>query len=301
MGQMDWDHVRVFLTVAREGQILAAGRKLGLNHATVARRLDALEETLGTRLFDRRPAGSVLTPAGERLLPAAERVETDLLGIADATRRAGAAISGIVRIGAPDGVGSLLLAPELGRFAGTHPDLIIELVPLPRSFSISKREADLAIGLDVPREGRLTVSRLGEYTLGVYAARSYAAAYGLPARLDDLGDHLLVTGVEDYAYAPSLDYAHMLEARARRLFRCAGVVGQLEAVKAGVGIGVLHDFAVSGLSDLVRIIPEVSFRRSYHLFAHPDTRRLARIAACHDFLVRVFRDRRGDLIASGSA
>lgn len=294
---MDWDLLRVFLAVAREGQMLAAARRLGLNHATVARRLDALEAALGTALFDRRPAGSVLTQAGERLLPAAERVEAELLGIADATRRAGASISGTVRLGVPDGLGNLLLAAELGRFARRHPDLVVELVPLPRAFSLSKREADLAIALDVPAEGRLTVSRLGDYTLGVYAAQDYARAHGVPATIEDIADHLLVTGVEDYAYASSLDYAHVLEAQARRVFRCAGVVGQMAAVRAGVGIGVLHDFAARDAPDLVRILPAVGFRRSYHLLAHPDTRGLTRIAACHDFLVALFREQRGRFLA----
>jgi len=85
---MDWDHLRIFLAIARYGQLLAAARRLGLNHATVARRLDALEEALGTPLFDRRPAGCMLTEAGERLLPAAERVETEMQDIAESFRAA---------------------------------------------------------------------------------------------------------------------------------------------------------------------------------------------------------------------
>ncbi|MCK0196928.1 LysR family transcriptional regulator [Ancylobacter sp. 6x-1] len=296
---MDWDLIRVFLAVAREGQILAAARKLGLNHATVARRLDALEAALGSPLFDRRPPGSLLTEAGERLLPAAERIETELLGISDAMRGAGASVSGTVRIGAPDGLGNLFLAPALGTLAQAHPDLVIELVPLPRAFSISKREADLAIGLDVPAEGRLTVTWLGDYTLGVYAARAYVEAHGAPATLEEVARHRVVSGVEDYAYASSLDYAHVLAGRAQRLFRCAGVVGQMEAVRAGIGIGVLHDFAVRDVPELVRILPAIRFRRAYHLFAHPDTRDLARVAACHDFLIATFRENRERFIVEG--
>lgn len=272
--------------------MLAAARRLGLNHATVARRLDLLEEALGTRLFDRRPAGSVLTQAGERLLPSAERIETELLGIAETTRSIGAAVSGTVRIGAPDGLGNLFLAAELGQMARVHPDLTLELVPLPRTFSLSRREADLAICLDPPTEGRLVVTRLGDYTLGVYAARAYAQEKGLPRSLDEIGDHVVVTGVEDYAYASSLDYGRVWEKRARRFFRCAGVVGQMEAVKAGVGIGILHDFAARAVPDLVRILPEISFRRSYHLLAHPDTLSLMRVTACRTFLVQAFRERR---------
>lgn len=289
---MDWDLLRVFLVVAREGQMLAAARRLGLNHATVARRLDALEASLGTRLFERRPSGSTLTQAGERLLPAAERIETELIGVAEAARRSGASIAGTVRIGAPDGLGNLFLAAELGRFARDHPDLVVELVPLPRVFSLSRREADLAVCLDPPTEGRLVVSRLGDYTLGVYASRAYVEANGAPESLDAVADHVVVTGVEDYAYASALDYGRVLEKKSRRLFRCAGVVGQLEAVRAGIGIGVLHDFAAREATDLVRILPEVGFRRAYHLLSHPETRDLTRVAAIRDFLADTFRRHR---------
>jgi len=289
---MDWDLLRVFLAVAREGQMLAAARRLGLNHATVARRLDALEAALGTPLFDRRPAGSLLTQAGERLLPSAERIETELLGIAEATKMAGASVSGRVRIGAPDGLGTFFLAAELGKLTRIHPDLELELVPLPRTFSLTRREADLAIVLDPPAEGRLIVSRLSDYSLSVYASRTWVAENGVPIALEDLAPHVVVSGVEDYAYAASLDYGRVLERRARRVFRCAGVVGQMEAVRAGIGVGVLHDFAAHAVPDLVRLFPKVSFRRAYFLLSHPDTRHLTRIEACRQAIAASFRTNR---------
>jgi DNA-binding transcriptional LysR family regulator len=229
----------------------------------VARRLDALERALGTPLFDRNPTGSLLTQAGERLLPVAERIEADVVGVAESLRQEEADASGIVRIGAPDGLGNYFLATELGRFAGLYPNLVVELVPLPRTFSLSRREADLAIVLDRPTEGRLIVSRLIDYTLGVYASRSYLERHGAPATAEDLADQLVVTGVEDFAYASALDYAAVLEKHGRQKFRCASVMGQMEAVRAGIGIGILHDFA-AGRDDngLVRILPQISFRRA---------------------------------------
>ncbi|MDI4664033.1 LysR family transcriptional regulator [Xanthobacter autotrophicus] len=295
---MDWDHLRVFLAVARHGQLLAAGRRLGLNHATVARRLDALEEALSAPLFDRRPAGCVPTQAGERLLPAAERVEAEMLGIAEGFREAAADVSGTVRIGAPDGLGNYFLAAELGALAALYPDLVVELVPLPRTFSLSRREADLAIVLDRPTEGRLLVSRLIDYTLSVYAARAYLERHGTPATVEDLAGHVVVTGVEDLAYASALDYSGVLEKHGRSRFRCASVMGQMEAVRAGAGIGVLHDFAAGrhleaqGPDALVRVLPGIGFRRSYFLLAHPDTAQVRRIAVLREVLTRRFREER---------
>ncbi|WP_319519479.1 LysR family transcriptional regulator [uncultured Martelella sp.] len=289
---MDWDHLRIFLAVARRGQILAAAQALGLNHATVSRRLNALENTLGEPLFERTPAGSTLTEAGERLLSVAERVETEILGVAEDTRARGASLAGTVRVGAPDGLGTYFLAGELGRLQEEHPGLIIELVPLPRTFSLSKREADLAITLDPPEEGRLVVSKLTDYTLGVYAARSYLDRFDTPEDEHALAGHVAVTGVEDYAYASSLNYANHLGRSAGRLFRCAGVAGQIEAVRAGIGIGILHDFVVRDSPGLVSILPEIRFRRSYYLLSHPDTGNLARIALVRAFLTRRFREER---------
>ncbi len=289
---MDWDDLRVFLAVARHGQLVGAARRLGLNHATVARRLDALEAAIGVALFDRRPSGSPLTQAGERLLPAAERVEAEILGAAGRLATDQAEVAGTVRIGAPDGLGNTVLAAELGTLARRHPGLVIELVPLPRTFSLSRREADIAIGIDRPSRGRLIVSKLTDYSLGVYAAPAYLEAAGTPANADDLAAHVVVTGVEDFAYAAALDYAEAIERRATRLFRCASVMGQLEAVRTGAGIGILHDFMATGRADLVRILPELTFRRTYWLMTHADTHAARRVATCREFLVQRFREER---------
>ena len=212
---MNWDHLQVFLAVARQGQMLEASRKLGLNHATVARRIEALESALGTPLFHRRPNGSALTDAGEHLVPTAERVEAEILAAAARLRATEAEPSGTVRIGVPDGLGNLFLARELGLLATRYTNLVIELVPLPRSFSLSRREADLAIGLDRPAHGRLTLSKLTDYTLGLYAARTYLERAGPVANEDDLAGHAAVIGVDDYAYASALDYMAFLQGRAR--------------------------------------------------------------------------------------
>lgn len=287
---MDWDHLRVFLAIARQGQILGAARHIGLNHATVARRLDALERDLGTALFERRPSGCMLTQAGERLLPAAEQIEFELLGVTESISNQEDDVSGTVRIGAPDGLGNYFLAAELGRLTARYPNLVVELVPLPQTFSISRREADLAIVLDRPAQGRLIISRLVDYSLSVYATKAYLEANGTPATAEDLDSHVVVTGVNDLAYATALDYTRVLERYAMSIFRCASVMGQLLAVKGDVGIGVLHDFAASQVEGLVRILPQFEFRRSYFLLSHTDAAPVRRIAVLREHLARRFRE-----------
>jgi DNA-binding transcriptional LysR family regulator len=157
---MNWDDVRIFLAVARAGQILGAARRLELNHATVSRRVAALEGSLGARLFRRLTTGSELTPAGERFLEIAERMEADMLAARAEVSGGAGDVSGTVRIGAPDGFGVAFLAPRLGALTELHPDLKIQLVPVPRSFSLSRREADIAITTERPTEGRLVAAKL---------------------------------------------------------------------------------------------------------------------------------------------
>ncbi|WP_053239798.1 LysR family transcriptional regulator [Pleomorphomonas koreensis] len=289
---MDWDHFRVFLAVARGGQLSAAARRLGVNHTTVARRLDALEAALGTALFERRPTGCVLTEAGARLIPVAERIEIEARSATAAVVAGATEVSGTVRVGAPDGLGNSFLARELGLFAARHPGVTVELVPLPLKFSVSRREADLVIELARPTAGRLVASKLVDYTLGVYAAASYLDRHGRPTTPEDLNGHLLVTGIDDYTYSTALDYTATLQAFSRRLYRCAGATSQLEAIRSGAGIGVLHDFVAVDAPGLERILPQVGFARTYWLVGHPGATAIAAIAACRRYLVETFRRQR---------
>ncbi|QIB34075.1 LysR family transcriptional regulator [Ancylobacter pratisalsi] len=294
---MDWDHLRVFLAVARAGQMLAAARQLGLDHATVGRRLGALEMSLGAQLLERRTTGSALTPAGERLLAYAERIETEMLQAQAALGNENLALAGTVRIGAPDGFGTYFLAPRLGRLADSHPGLTIQLAPLPRSFSLPKREVDIAVTMQRPGEGRLVARKLTDYSLGVYASRDYLDRTGPIDQLRDLTGRLLVTYVPDLVYSPALDYFEAFrEVEARRL-ECASVVGQMEAVRAGAGVGILHDYAARAHGELVRLVPELSFRRAYWLVTHADIHALGRIRAVEGFIVAAVRDMRGCFVA----
>lgn len=300
---LDWDHLRVFLAVARAGQMLAAARQLGLDHATVGRRLGALEAGLGTKLLERRTTGSELTPAGERLLGHAERIETEMLQAQSAIGNVDLALAGTVRIGAPDGFGTYFLAPRLGVLADRNPGLTIQLAPLPRSFSLPKREVDIAVTLQRPSEGRLIARKLTDYSLGIYAARAYLDRTGPIDRLDELNNRVLVTYVPDLVYSPALDYFEAFRDLDARRLECASVVGQMEAVRAGAGVGILHDYAAERHPELVRLLPQRSYRRSYWLVTHADIHDLRRIKEVEGFIVDAVREARGLFVraASGEA
>jgi DNA-binding transcriptional LysR family regulator len=292
---LDWDLLRVFLEVARAGQLAGAAKRLGINHATVGRQLTTLETEMKAQLVERQTTGCSLTAAGEALLAAAERAEGEILRVGSQLSGSSDELSGVVRVGAPDGLGNYVLAEHLGAMATRHPDLIIQLVPLPRVFSLSRREADIAITLDRPRQGRLVVTKLTDYSLSVYAAENYIDRNGPVATLDDLIDHLFVTHVGDFAYSRALDYAATLGRLMRRRYECGSVVAQMEAVRSGHGVGILHDYAARRYPELRRLLPEIRFKRSYWLTSHADTCRIRRIAEVRSHLVDCVRSFRLDL------
>jgi DNA-binding transcriptional LysR family regulator len=293
MNAFDWDDLRFFLAVARAGRLTAAARQLEADHTTVSRRISALEGALRAKLFERRPQGYSLTEQGERLLGLAEGMETQALAVASQVGGADLALSGTVRIGAPDGIGTYFLAPELGALAERHPSLTLQLVALPRTFSLSRREADIAITLEQPTEGRLVSRKLTDYRLRLYASRDYLARHGPMADLADLSGRTLVTYVADLIYSPVLDYFSGLEKYTARRYECASVVAQLEAVRAGVGVGILHDYAVRQFPELQAVLPEVSYLRTYWLVTHADVRNLRRVEEVYSFILSRVRANRG--------
>lgn len=280
---MNWDDLRYFLAVAREGQMLGAASRLGVSQARLSRHIATLEEAVGARLFDRTTRGSTLTPDGEALFASAERVETEVLsGMTHMQAREG--ISGTVRIGAPDGFGSAFLAPRLSRFRAAYPDLRIQLVPVPRSFSLSEREADIAIMVGRPDKGRLRVRKLVDYSLGLYAAKSYLAQAGQPHSTAELAAHTRVGYVEDLIYTPELNYAREFARDWQSDIAVSTATGQFEAVRAGAGIGICHDFMAASDPGLVRLFPDLSVTRSYWIVWHENLRVARRVQAVANLL-----------------
>ena len=273
----------MFLAVAREGQLLGAARKLGLDHATVTRRINSLEGALGVKLIERTTTGSRLTPKGIAFLDTATEVETAFLSARAALSEGAGLIEGTVRVGAPDGFGTLFLAPRLGSLLERHPALTLQLVALPRSFSLSRREADMAITVERPQEGRLKVRKLTDYTLSLYASKGYLASAAPLASKRDLANHRIVDYVSDLLFANVLDFSAELGLTTPPQFQCASVLGQIAAIESGAGVGLLHDYAVP--PGLVRVVPEVRIKRAYWIVTHADVARAPPIRAVNDFIV----------------
>lgn len=282
---MDWDNVRAFLAVARQGQFLGASRALRVNQATVARRISALEAALQATLFERSTTGVNLTEAGRKLLSHAERMESEMLQAEADLRQQDVHLSGPVRIGAPDGFTTYFLVPAMAALLERHPGIDIQLVPMPLAVSLARREVDIAITLDEPAAGRVVARKLTDYSLGIFGAKDYLDRVGRPASVEDLAAHRLIGYVETYAFSSALNYVEDLLGGHRTAFECASAVGQVEAVKNGVGLGVLHHFIAADMPDVEPVLPERRAGRSYWLVIHEDVRALGRIRAVVDHIV----------------
>ena len=286
---MKWDDLRVFLEVARSGQGSGAGRALGLDAATVGRRISALEATLGTPLFTRSPRGYALTEAGQRLLDPAKAMEA---AAGQATRTLGpeaGGVAGSVRIGAPEGVASYVLPGACARLADANPALRVELVALPRVFSLSQREADIAIGVSAPSAGRLRVQRVADYTLHLYASPALLARQPV-ARREDLTRARFLGYITDMIFDKELDYVPLIARDLRPQMTSTSLTVQLNWTARGDGICVLPDFVARARPDLVRVLPEeVAFTRSFYLIRHDDGVGVPRIDRTVDALVDALR------------
>jgi DNA-binding transcriptional LysR family regulator len=188
---------------------------------------------LNTCLLKRDTSGCSVTEAGEALVQAAERAESELLRAGSRIVRANQEIAGTVRVGAPDGLGNYFLAQQLGELANAHPGLVVQLVPLPRTLSLSRREADIVITLDRPTQGRLIVSKLTNYTLSIYAAESYLSREGPIVDQSGLAGRLFVTHIEDLVYSRAVDYASSLGRLMERRYECGSVLRRLRLCGAG--------------------------------------------------------------------
>ena len=283
---MDWDDLRLFLAVARAESLSGAGKGLKLDPATVGRRIAKLEEALAARLFAKSPQGYLLTVEGERLLAHAIRAEQAMAGAFEELRGVPGALSGQIRIGAPDGCANYLLPQVLAAICDANPGLEVQIVALPRVFNLSKREADLAIAVSRPEAGRLTVQKLTDYQLHLAASRDYLARAGAITGRDDLRRHRMVGYIPDMIFDKELDYLAEIGAGPVAL-ASNSISVQLNWLRHGAGVGVVHDFAMPSAPELVKLIPEqIHLTRAFWLIRHADDGRVERLNRFADLLAQ---------------
>src|SRR5690606_20389441 len=198
--KVDWDHLRFFLVLARAKTLTNAARLIGVEHSTVARRIQALENTLGTQLFKREATGYELTSEGLALVPRVELMEQSFIQI----DKRNDPLQGRERIGAPEGFGTACLARLLAEFSQHYPLLTIDLIPVPQAINRANREDDLVIATDRHRSCHYIITRLSNYCLKQYGSQHYIQKNPQIKNLEDRKQHRFVDYIDDLVYSSAL-------------------------------------------------------------------------------------------------
>lgn len=272
----DWNDYHVFFAIAREGQLMRAAERLGIDATTAGRRLRRLEARLGRTLFEQTREGQVLTEAGEALLTHVEAMAFAAMNIGTHDQNLEGPV-GTLRISVSEGFGSWFLARRLPEFAALYPHITIDLVASSSFLSLSKREADVAIFLSRPKAGPLIAKKLAPYRLRFYASREYIARNGTPSSTDDLRAHRLIGYIPDLLSAPELRYSEEAHPDVPVTLRSSSINAQFSMIMAGGGVGVLPCFIGDTARQLVRVVPDVFLERQFWLVMHKDTQQLSKV------------------------
>ncbi len=293
----DWNDIRFFLELSRKGRLTEVSKALKVDHTTVSRRIATLEKELDAKLFESTARGYVLTQAGEKLLPQAEAMESASATIQDDVGGENRNLTGVVRLGVPEGFGSQFLSKDMPLFRTIHPGIELEFVANDRFVSLSKREADLSITLARPRSGRLVSKKLTDYTLRLYASRDYLDNHPRIKNIDDLKDHNFVSYIEELVPAPEMLYLTELINNPNVTLKSSSIVFQFQAVLSGAGLGIMHCFVADEYPELVPLLEDdIEVKRTFWLNTPEDIHDLARIKAVTQFLTERVEARRKSLL-----
>jgi DNA-binding transcriptional LysR family regulator len=285
----DWNDLKFFLELARQGRLMPAARRLKVDHTTVSRRISELERDLAVKIFDRKPDGFVLTEDGHKLYQAAEKIEAAALVISEDFRTVPTEPTGRVRLTSMEGIAAFYLAEKLVQFNEQHPGVLVELVTERHLINLTKREADVCISF-VPLAGpKLSVKKAGEFKLGLFASSKYIMNRGAPASMEELKRHDFIDYVDDLVAIQPVQWLHDVLVPENVVFRSTSMAAQQNAIGAGRGIGLLPFFSAKKDPRLVRIMKEVVVTRSLFISVHEDIEYMGRVRTLLRFLSEIFR------------
>ncbi|MEI6001063.1 LysR family transcriptional regulator [Paraburkholderia bengalensis] len=285
LNRMDWNDLRVFLAVARAGNLSKAGRDLGMDHATVGRRISALEFALETPIFERDRQGYRLNEHGRAMLEYVEAAEANIMTLGDALDGNSPGLSGHVRVATMEGIASLYLSEQFVELRRRQPGITIELVTSSTSVRISHREADLFLGFFQPADTSLQIDKIGEFQLHLYASSGYLDAHGTPASVAELRNHSFVGYIDGLIQLDSVRWLEDAISDPPVVFHSSSMLAQMFSASAGGGIVMLPTFARAERFGLVQVLPgQIDVSRSIWMSSHQYIRRVPRIRAVASFL-----------------
>jgi len=290
-GKWQWDDVRFFLAVSREGSLSGAARALGVDHVTVGRRIALLEQQLSAKLLSRTPDGLTTTSAGQTILRQCEAMEGAALSLERLVEGHDTRAAGSVRVTANDWLSYSVIVPSIASLRERYPAVQIDLLASIHILDIARREADLAVRVMParPTDSSLVCRRLGNIGYALYASRQYLASHGTPKRGEGLGGHDLIGYTRAPVWFGPLYMGESIEG-ARTSMRVINPFVRLKATADGLGISELACFFGDGYPEVIRVWPnEAPTLKPVWLISHEDLRRATRIRVVSSAIADAFQ------------
>lgn len=280
-----WDEIKTAYHVARAGTVSGAAEVLGVHHATVIRHIDALEATMGVKLFQRHARGYTPTEAGADLLQVAQATDDQFTQLAGRIKGQGAGMSGEVVVTSLGTFGGLV-APILAAYQQEHPEIVVRFLTGDRLFRLEYGEAHVAIRAGTkPDQPDNVVQSFASQRMALVAAPSYIEKHGLPESEDDFSGHYFASHDNIDARPPFFQWLHNRITPTQITFRANDNRVLREAVLAGAGIGFvpasdLHDFP-----HLQEVVPSnEEWSAPIWLVTHVDLHRTAKVQSILKYL-----------------
>lgn len=291
---LQWETQRVFLAVLRTGSLSAAARALGIAQATARRRIDSLEDSLGTSLFVRSPSGLMPTDTARELIGHAQSMALAAEAFARAASAQANVPGGTVRVTSSQLLGIEVLPSMLGEIHAAQPQLAIELSVSNRLEDLALQEADVAVRIRRPCESAVVTRQVGNLHVGLYATAQLIEHRGLPRCADELNDYPLIGPDRNLAEQSFLAQRGFLCTGANVVIRTDDHSAQFASLRAGLGIGVCSG-QLARRHGLVRVLPEqVDFPVDVWIAMHHDLKRVRRVTLVFDALSQALSRFLGD-------
>ncbi len=278
-GMMNWDDARFFLAVARCGTLRKAANQLQVDQATVGRRLTALENSLGSKLFIRTPKSFSLSPLGESMLADMMKMENAVQAIARKAAGGDESLCGNVRIATTDTLAEAFVIPALQDLRQRYPAITVTLLTALNITDIAYHSADLAIRGARPDDDELIIKRLATIEMGLYASPHYLAQRGMPVKGEQLRGHDLLMFPRELVPRHWSNFGGETLFEPNAVLQCNSQLLLRSATRSGLGIGLLLSCLADHDPELVRLFPESKDWVDIWLVLHPDLQRAARVRA----------------------
>jgi DNA-binding transcriptional LysR family regulator len=280
---INWNDLKYFIALKRYGRLSLAANKIGCTHVTIANRIEQLEKSIGTKLFFQNNKGFHLTKAGENLLPYAEECERTLL-LANENYRNERKIRSKIRIGVTEGFSNYYLASRLPAWIKDK-GIDIELISLAGTTFITSGEVDISITVGPQKGSNIIQKKLSDYTLGIFASKEYIASHRPVEKRSDLADHPFIGYIEEQVFSQLLKYQNEVSPDLQLVYKSTTIHTQSQAIKTGLGLGILPNFVAYGDSSLGAVLPDLLLFRELWISTSKDLYQFKDLKLTWDFIL----------------